>query len=49
VWGGFRLEGPLCDRDPSIRYDRIRSEQKIIPIGQPWESVAAYAGEHVPV
>jgi phthalate 4,5-dioxygenase len=46
---GFQADGTIVGRDPSIRYDRIRSEQKIIPIGQPWESVAAYAGEHVPV
>ena len=44
----FQNDGSILGRDPSIRYDRVRSEQKIIPIDQPWESVAAYAGEHVP-
>jgi len=46
---GFQADGTIVGRNPDIRYDRVRSEQKIIPIDQPWESVAAYAGEHVPV
>ncbi len=31
-----------------LPYGRIRSEQKIIPIDQPWQSVGAYAGEYAP-
>jgi phthalate 4,5-dioxygenase oxygenase subunit len=45
---GFEADGTLIGRDPAIRYDRVRSEQKIIPIDQPWQTVAAYAGEYDP-
>jgi phthalate 4,5-dioxygenase oxygenase subunit len=27
-------------------HERVRSEQKVIPIDQPWQSVGAYAGEY---
>ena len=50
--GGARPSKPtarIVGRDPAIPYDRVRSEQKIIPIDQPWQPVGAYAGEQVPV
>jgi hypothetical protein len=47
VRGFQRGEQPI-GLDPSIPYDRIRSEQKIIPIAQPWQSVGAFAGEYEP-
>ena len=37
---------PLIGHDPSVAYERIRSEQVIVPIDQPWQSVGAYAGEY---
>ena len=46
---GFEADGTLIGRDPAIPWGRVRSEQKIVPIDQPWESVGAYAGEFVPV
>jgi phthalate 4,5-dioxygenase oxygenase subunit len=41
----FENGQPLIGLDPGLPYDRIRSEQKVIPIEQPWQSVGAYAGE----
>jgi phthalate 4,5-dioxygenase oxygenase subunit len=37
-------ESPI-GHDPSIPYERVRSEQKIIGIDEPWQQVGAYAGE----
>ena len=34
--------------DPAIPYGRIATDERIIPIDAPWESVAAFAGEYVP-
>jgi hypothetical protein len=45
---GFEADGTLIGRDSAIPWDRVRSEQKIVPVDQPWESVGAYAGEFVP-
>jgi phthalate 4,5-dioxygenase len=39
---------PLIGLDPNLPYDKIRSEQLIIPITQPWQTVGAYAGEYTP-
>jgi phthalate 4,5-dioxygenase oxygenase subunit len=39
---------PLIGLDPGLPYGRIRSEQKIVPIDTPWQSVGAYAGEYTP-
>jgi phthalate 4,5-dioxygenase oxygenase subunit len=39
---------PLIGLDPDLPYDRIRSEQKIVPVDRPWQSVGAYAGEYLP-
>jgi phthalate 4,5-dioxygenase oxygenase subunit len=41
----FRADGSLIGVDSAIPYDRLRSEQRIIPIGAPWQQVGAYAGE----
>jgi phthalate 4,5-dioxygenase oxygenase subunit len=35
--------------DAAFPYGTIRSEQKVIPIDQPWQTVGAYAGEYRPV
>jgi phthalate 4,5-dioxygenase len=42
----FQEGKPLMGIDRSIPYDRIRSEQKVIPIEKPWQTVGAYAGEY---
>jgi phthalate 4,5-dioxygenase len=44
----FQAGEPLIGHDPAIPHDRIRSEQKIVPITQPWQSVGAFAGEFQP-
>jgi phthalate 4,5-dioxygenase oxygenase subunit len=44
----YREGAPLIGLDPDMPYGRIRSEQKIIPIEVPWQSVGAYAGEYTP-
>lgn len=45
---GFQRGEVLVGLDASIRYDCVRSEQKIIPVDQPWQSVGAFAGEYEP-
>ena len=44
----FQDGKPLIGLDPAIPYDKIRTEQLIVPIDQPWQSVGAYAGEYTP-
>ena len=44
--GRFQKGEPLIGHDPSIPYERLRSEQKVIPIDAPWQQVGAYAGEY---
>lgn len=44
------LERSIAGQDPiglvtPIPYERMRSEQKVIPIDQPWQTVGAFAGE----
>jgi len=39
---------PLIGLDPDLPYGRIRSEQKIVAVDEPWQSVGAYAGEYTP-
>jgi phthalate 4,5-dioxygenase oxygenase subunit len=34
--------------DPAIPYDRLASDERIVPIDTPWQAVAAFAGEEVP-
>jgi phthalate 4,5-dioxygenase oxygenase subunit len=41
----FEADGSVIAQDPGIPFERIRSEQKVIPVDQPWQSVGAYAGE----
>jgi phthalate 4,5-dioxygenase oxygenase subunit len=43
---GFQQGKTPMGIDRSIAYDRVRSEQKVIPIDQPWQTVGAYAGEY---
>jgi phthalate 4,5-dioxygenase oxygenase subunit len=38
-------EDPIGVHVP-VPHERLRSEQLVIPIGQPWQSVGAYAGEY---
>jgi len=45
---GFQQGKPPMGIDPAISYSTIRSEQKVIPIDQPWQTVGAYAGEYSP-
>ena len=42
----FQEGKPLIGLNPRIPYDKIRSEQLIVPIDPPWQSVGAYAGEY---
>jgi phthalate 4,5-dioxygenase oxygenase subunit len=42
----FRAGEPPIGLDVPVRYDRMRSEQRIIPIGTPWQTVGAFAGEY---
>jgi phthalate 4,5-dioxygenase oxygenase subunit len=44
----FQDGEPLIGLDPDLPHDRIRSEQLVVPIDQPWQSVGAYAGEYKP-
>jgi phthalate 4,5-dioxygenase oxygenase subunit len=44
--GLFQEGKPLIGLDPELPYERIRTEQLIVPIDQPWQSVGAYAGEY---
>ncbi len=39
----FEAGEPLLGQDAVIPYDRLRGEQKILPVGAPWQSVGAYA------
>jgi phthalate 4,5-dioxygenase oxygenase subunit len=40
-------EDPL-GLDPSIPYDRLGSDARVVPIDMPWQAVGAFAGEPVP-
>ncbi|MPZ15669.1 MAG: Rieske 2Fe-2S domain-containing protein [Chloroflexi bacterium] len=44
----FIDDGELAEADPSIPFDRIRGEGKVMPADAPWQSVGAYAGEVAP-
>ena len=44
----FQNGEPLIGLAPGLPYDKIRSEQLVVPITQPWQSVGAYAGEYQP-
>ena len=43
----FEAGEPLVGQDVPIPYGRLRGDQRIIPIGEPWQSVGAYTAEHV--
>ena len=45
----FRAGEPLVGQEHGIAYERLASEQRIIPIGEPWQSVGAHAGEYAAV
>ena len=38
---------PAIGVDPSIDFQHLRSEQKIIAVEEPWQSVGAFAGEFI--
>ena len=42
---GMESGEPPIGVDPSIDFARIRSEQRIIDVGEPWQMVGAFAGE----
>jgi phthalate 4,5-dioxygenase len=42
----FRAGEPLVGHDPAIPYHKLASEQRVIPIGTPWQTVGAHAGEY---
>jgi phthalate 4,5-dioxygenase oxygenase subunit len=42
----FQRGEPLIGHEKHIPLERLRSEQLIVPIDRPWQSVGAYAGEY---
>jgi phthalate 4,5-dioxygenase len=46
--GKFQRGEPLIGHNTALPLERLRSEQVVIPIGQPWQSVGAHAGEYAP-
>ncbi|GAC1659358.1 MAG: Rieske 2Fe-2S domain-containing protein [Candidatus Elarobacter sp.] len=40
----FDAGEPPIGHDVPVPYDRLRGDQRIIPIGEPWQSVGAYDG-----
>ncbi|HEV8022081.1 MAG TPA: hypothetical protein VGP41_12495, partial [Candidatus Lustribacter sp.] len=44
--GRWQRGETLVGQSAGIRFDRLRSEQGIIPIDRPWQSVGAFAGEY---
>src|ERR1700733_13517363 len=42
----LRAGEPLVGQDAPIAYERLASEQRLIPIDQPWQTVGAHAGEY---
>jgi phthalate 4,5-dioxygenase len=41
----FQQGKPLIGRDVAVPFEQLRSEQSVIPIDRPWQTVGAYAGE----
>jgi len=41
----FEADGTVLGQGAHVPYERIRSEQKVIPIDAPWQSVGAYGDE----
>jgi phthalate 4,5-dioxygenase oxygenase subunit len=44
----FQAGRPLIGLDQHVPYDRLASEQRLLPIDEPWQAVGAHAGEHAP-
>ncbi len=44
----FQAGAPPLGLYPAIPYDRIATDERLIPVDVPWETVAAFAGEPVP-
>jgi phthalate 4,5-dioxygenase oxygenase subunit len=44
----FRAGAEPLGLDPAIPYERIATDERIVPIDTPWQAVAANAGEWVP-
>jgi phthalate 4,5-dioxygenase oxygenase subunit len=42
----FQTGKPLIGRDEPVAYDRLASEQRLMPIDEPWQTVGAHAGEY---
>ncbi len=42
----FQNGEPLIGHDPAIPFVRIASEQRLIPIDEPWQRVGAHGGEY---
>jgi phthalate 4,5-dioxygenase oxygenase subunit len=41
----FEAGESLIGQDATFPYDRLRGDQRLIPIGEPWQSVGSYDGE----
>ena len=41
----FEADEPLLGQDSPIPYARLRGDQAVIPIGEPWQTVGAYTTE----
>ena len=39
---------PPLGLDPAIPYDRLATDERIVPRDTPWQAVGAFAGEPVP-
>jgi phthalate 4,5-dioxygenase oxygenase subunit len=44
----FEAGEPLLGQDVPIPYGRLRGDQAVIPIGEPWQTVGAYTTERAP-
>jgi hypothetical protein len=42
----FQAGTPLIGQDEPVAYDRLASEQRLIPIDEPWQTIGAHAGEY---
>ena len=44
----FIRRGKPLGLNPSIPFDRLRSEEKVVPNETVWQTVGAFAGEPIP-
>lgn len=44
----FQAGGPPLGADPTVPYERVSSDERMVPLEMPWQQVAAFAGEEVP-